>query len=661
MPIDISRRDLLANSLALPIGGTVSSGFAVLPSAQSLFLAHPDVDVKLFQTLGFKDPGDRGGATYVRVESEPVHAGKIRAKDGTWWEIASEEIYPEALGAFGDGADRTAELKNWLEVLGIRGALGRVGIGQYAFSDDLILHSASVLGSGSLTVFKALRPDRGTIVLTGETPSLRKCVVISTNSHERLQGASCVRVMDAFGGWKLSSVDVKRAASSGISVSRSTDGCISNCTATDTFADGLNISGGSKRIVVQNWLARDCGDDGAAVVSYQSDGDICEDITFVGGLVENVGRGWTVVGGRRVRHLSVTSRNTFGAGVYYASERKYNTFGCSGCWAQNPIVIEADRGGLGQAGVQFDGRSGHGLTRHGEAISNEVSGCGSEAPNVSYGFPTLQAAIAFRDYSRNCTVSQLTAENSPGSAIFNNGADNSVNRVYINNIAGRLAVVGAKAQGSFKINDAVCNSLFRAGADGGLIKVISGSAIELIHIEGLTIRDMNTAFRVVEGEEHIPNCDVIVRDISCNNGRIPEFYKQRIHHHSTIDLTDTPGISFQYTLRSAVPVGGGFRVLFRVGQRLEISWNVRDPLTNKIHLEKLDRWRLTSGRAQTGTVGVDWIQVADGLICQRWTETIDQKQDIVRERISFSDNIIDISSAPLYTPMDYVVVVTVSS
>jgi len=62
----------------------------------------------IIATGGYAAPGDGGDATYCRVASEPSHDGKFNA--GGWWELKSNIIRPEMLGAAADGAtDDTAE------------------------------------------------------------------------------------------------------------------------------------------------------------------------------------------------------------------------------------------------------------------------------------------------------------------------------------------------------------------------------------------------------------------------------------------------------------------------------------------------------------------------------------------------------------------------
>lgn len=55
------------------------------------------------RTAGYSTAGDGGGALYMRVISEPSHAGKIQSNDGAWWELSELTVNPVMFGAVGDG------------------------------------------------------------------------------------------------------------------------------------------------------------------------------------------------------------------------------------------------------------------------------------------------------------------------------------------------------------------------------------------------------------------------------------------------------------------------------------------------------------------------------------------------------------------------------
>ncbi|MEC9018237.1 MAG: hypothetical protein VYC29_10030, partial [Pseudomonadota bacterium] len=78
--------------------------------------------VDLIEAMNFDTNEVEGSrALYRRVNSEPVHAGKIQTAGGQWWEIAETVLRPEMFGAFGfDDEDKIVEdtygLQNSLDV-----------------------------------------------------------------------------------------------------------------------------------------------------------------------------------------------------------------------------------------------------------------------------------------------------------------------------------------------------------------------------------------------------------------------------------------------------------------------------------------------------------------------------------------------------------------
>jgi len=57
------------------------------------------VGINAIRINGYYVAGDGGGALYVKVDDEPVHAGKFQTADGAWWELAQgQKLNIEAFG-----------------------------------------------------------------------------------------------------------------------------------------------------------------------------------------------------------------------------------------------------------------------------------------------------------------------------------------------------------------------------------------------------------------------------------------------------------------------------------------------------------------------------------------------------------------------------------
>ncbi|XHE12388.1 right-handed parallel beta-helix repeat-containing protein [Agrobacterium deltaense] len=61
------------------------------------------VGINAIRVNGYYAAGDGGGALYVKVDDEPVHAGKFQTADGAWWAISETSGNPRQFGARGDG------------------------------------------------------------------------------------------------------------------------------------------------------------------------------------------------------------------------------------------------------------------------------------------------------------------------------------------------------------------------------------------------------------------------------------------------------------------------------------------------------------------------------------------------------------------------------
>ncbi len=77
-------------------------GFASRAAAQAATLG---AEVTHIRTGGYAAEGDRGGALYRRVASQPAHGLRFQSADGAWWELVPEggALNVRQAGAVGDG------------------------------------------------------------------------------------------------------------------------------------------------------------------------------------------------------------------------------------------------------------------------------------------------------------------------------------------------------------------------------------------------------------------------------------------------------------------------------------------------------------------------------------------------------------------------------
>ena len=128
---------------------------------------------------------------------------------------------------------------------------------------------------------------------------------------------------------------------------------IEYCTVRNTLADGIHLTRNSAFINVRNCNINRTGDDYIAVVSYRSDGGLCNNIGIysntVGLEVGQVwGRGITVLGGKWISISNNQISNSYFGGMYLACEDGfYKTSAAQDVTVQNNTVTHSNwmRGG----------------------------------------------------------------------------------------------------------------------------------------------------------------------------------------------------------------------------------------------------------------------------------------------------------------------------
>ncbi|SFI61032.1 hypothetical protein [Albimonas pacifica] len=117
---------------------SVSPGNRIISYAREIEFLTPEPEVEWLEALGHWAPGDGGRALYARVDDEPDHPGKFQTADGGWWELRSQIIVPEMLGAIGDGLTDDADaindavlVRNRVQLLGVYGVASPIHLGRF--------------------------------------------------------------------------------------------------------------------------------------------------------------------------------------------------------------------------------------------------------------------------------------------------------------------------------------------------------------------------------------------------------------------------------------------------------------------------------------------------------------------------------------------------
>ncbi len=123
-------------------------------------------------------------------------------------------------------------------------------------------------------------------------------------------------------GTVLRGIRVEGSAGAGIFVDHSSNFLMEDVSVSNTRADGIHMTAGSHDGTVRRPTVTNSGDDGVAVVSYTSDGVVCNHIAVESPVVRGAawGRGLSVVGGEEITYSNVSVDSSNAAAIYVADE-----------------------------------------------------------------------------------------------------------------------------------------------------------------------------------------------------------------------------------------------------------------------------------------------------------------------------------------------------
>lgn len=267
--------------------------------------------------LATLNPLTEAPVVYEGISTDP-HSGEVNVLDH---------------GAVGDGTtDDTNAIRAAIDVL--ESGMSLMFPSGYTFKHTSYLEIANldriqVTGGGTLAHVgdtdgtSALMFDGcydvtvSDLTLTSTSTTRRE----SSESHKILfNDCSAVHVKD---------ISIDGSQASGIMLQSVTNFVIENCTVENTNADSFHITHGSKYGLVRNCVSNLSGDDGFAIVSYDSHPTMCEHIDFNNLTVTNQfwGRGLAIIGGSDITVEECSVTESAGAGVYIACEDEYDTWG----------------------------------------------------------------------------------------------------------------------------------------------------------------------------------------------------------------------------------------------------------------------------------------------------------------------------------------------
>jgi hypothetical protein len=128
--------------------------------------------------------------------------------------------------------------------------------------------------------------------------------------------------IEAVSGSTVRDMESINSAATGIRCRGASFYTVQRLTVRHSWADGIHSTNGSHDGQITDCVVEENGDDWISIVSYNSDPTICHDIVVTGCSARDNyhGRGFTVVGGDRVKFENCTGTISNGAGIYVVAE-----------------------------------------------------------------------------------------------------------------------------------------------------------------------------------------------------------------------------------------------------------------------------------------------------------------------------------------------------
>ncbi len=250
--------------------------------------------------------------------------------------------------------------------------------GTFKHPDVLTINGVEVRGKANaqgqpFTIVATSPGTNAAVVLTGNSPKLVTCTVTNEETYDvagiyntlgsagltalrkQPESTSAVLVKDA-NNFLVDRVTVRNGRSTGIQVYNSGGSSgnfsrVTGCKVSNTFADGIHMTRGSRFVLVENNEVFANGDDMISVVSYylwpdksRKDPTVTNNIGINNNNVhDNVyARGISVIGGAYVSITNNRIANADSSGIYLCSERSFYTYSTHDVTVENNQIVECN-------------------------------------------------------------------------------------------------------------------------------------------------------------------------------------------------------------------------------------------------------------------------------------------------------------------------------
>lgn len=208
-------------------------------------------------------------------------------------------------GAVGDGStDNTTAINNTFSYAKTNGCSVEIPAAatSFAHSGLLNMNGISVFGIGPQSILQATSASTSAVVMTGTSPSLSNLVILGTGSSRNTGPNQADVYVNGATGFTVTNVLANGGSAPGIWNVGGSNGTVTNNTVENTLADSITNTNGANQILDQNNMVYNSGDDGISNNSYTTDGNTVNNVTVNANAImrNSFARGLEVSGGSNI-------------------------------------------------------------------------------------------------------------------------------------------------------------------------------------------------------------------------------------------------------------------------------------------------------------------------------------------------------------------------